>query len=95
VNPNAKRMMKVIGRSLAVDCIFYCSIALVGYFSTFNATPDLVIARPSLSEHDYAMTIGDIAVILVVLISSPANYFPFKNTINYMMTGTNVMSTKL
>ena len=34
VNPNEKRMMKVIGRSLLVDCVFYCAIALVGYFST-------------------------------------------------------------
>jgi amino acid permease len=39
VNPNEKRMMKVIGRSLAVDCAFYCAIALVGYFSTFADTP--------------------------------------------------------
>ena len=88
-------MMKVIGRSLIVDCAFYCSIALVGYFSTFNMTPDLVIARPKLYDHDYAMTIACIAVILVVLVSSPANYFPFKNTVNYMIYGTSEVSTKL
>lgn len=78
--------MKVVGRSLGVDCLFYCSIALVGYFSTMSLTPDLVIARDKVSEHDYAMTISGIAIIFVVLVSSPANYFPFKNTINYMIT---------
>jgi amino acid permease len=88
VNPNERRMMKVIGRSLFIDTLFYCSIALVGYFSTFNATQDLVIIRtlPGVDK-DYAMTISCIAVILVVLVSSPANYFPFKNTVNYMITG--------
>jgi hypothetical protein len=85
-------MMKVISRSLGVDCVFYCSIALIGYFSTFGATPDLVIARPKLADHDYAMTIASIAVILVVLVSSPANYFPFKNTVNYMIAGKTEMS---
>lgn len=88
-------MMKVIGRSLAVDCLFYCSIALVGYFSTYDNTPDLVIARTFLGDHDYAMTIGCIAVILVVLVSSPANYFPFKNTLNYIIYGHNDVSWKL
>lgn len=87
--------MKVVTRSLAVDCVFYCSIALVGYFSTLDYTPDLVIARPKLQAHDYAMTIANIAIILVVLVSSPANYFPFKNTLNYMIYGTLEMSQKL
>lgn len=96
VNPNEKRMMKVIGRSLLVDCVFYCAIALVGYFSTLNDTTDLVIARPTLNgKVDYAMTISCIAVILVVLVSSPANYFPFKNTLNYMITGKLEVSTKM
>ncbi len=90
-------MMKVIRRSLLVDTIFYCSIALVGYFSTFDQTPDLVIARPLLPgwKHDFAMTISCIAVILVVLVSSPANYFPFKNTVNFMITGKLDVSPKM
>ena len=97
VNPNERRMMKVIGRSLLIDTIFYCSIALVGYFSTFDQTPDLVIARPLPSgwKNDYAMTISCLAVILVVLVSSPANYFPFKNTVSFMITGQLDVSNKM
>lgn len=97
VNPNEKRMMKVIGRSLLIDCLFYCSIALVGYFSTLADTPDLVIARPQLINDgkDYWMTVSCIAVIMVVLVSSPANYFPFKNTLNYMITGNLEVSNKM
>lgn len=95
VNPNEKRMMKVVTRSVVVDCLFYCSIALVGYFSTLDFTPDLVIAREKLFEHDYAMTISNIAIIIVVLVSSPANYFPFKNTLNYMLNDGREMTQKL
>jgi amino acid permease len=96
VNPNEKRMMKVIGRSLLIDCVFYCSIALVGYFSTLGLTPELVITRnPVDGSKDYWMTVSDIAVILVVLVSSPANYFPFKNTLNYMITGKLEVSNKM
>ena len=97
VNPNEKRMMKVIGRSLLIDCVFYCLIALVGYFSTLDDTPDLVIARPQLINggKDYWMTVSCLAVILVVLVSSPANYFPFKNTLNYMITGNLEVSNKM
>lgn len=95
VNPNEKRMMKVIGRSLLIDCLFYCAIALVGYFSTLESTPDLVIARPQIDGKDYFMTVSCLAVILVVLVSSPANYFPFKNTLNYMITDKLEVSHKM
>ena len=95
VKPDERRMMKVIGRSLVVDCLFYCAIALAGYFSTFDHTPDCVIARPLLQEPDYAIAIASVAVILVVLVSSPANYFPFKNTVNYMITGKTEMTLNL
>lgn len=87
--------MKVVTRSLSVDCLFYCSIALAGYFSTLDATPDLVIARAKEFGNDYAMTIANLAIILVVLVSSPANYFPFKNTLNYMLYGSHEMTQKL
>jgi hypothetical protein len=80
---------------LVVDCLFYCSIALVGYFSTLDATPELVIARSQPFGKDYTMTISGIAIICVVLVSSPANFFPFKNTLNFMINGQQEMSNKL
>jgi hypothetical protein len=95
VSPNERRMKKVIGRSLGIDFMFYSAIALAGYFSTFDHTPDLVIAREFISGKDYAMTIACLAVIMVVLVSSPANYFPFKNTLNFMVTGTLDISFKM
>jgi amino acid permease len=87
MNPNERRMMKVVGRSLFVDFLLYASLALVGYFSTLGETPELVIARDQPFGKDYAMTISGIAIILVVLVSSPANYFPFKSALNVMING--------
>lgn len=43
VNPNYRRISKVINRALAVDMTFYLIIASAGYFSMFNATSDVVI----------------------------------------------------
>jgi len=95
VRPNEKRMMKVVGRSLFIDCLFYAAIGLTGYFSTYGFTPDLVIARESLYKHDFAMSISCLAVIIVVIVSSPANFFPFKNSINYIVTKQNTISNKV
>ena len=45
VNPNEQRIKKVVSRSLLVDLMFYVSIALAGYFSTYNETPKIVLDR--------------------------------------------------
>mmetsp|Transcript_9979 Transcript_9979/g.7506 ORF Transcript_9979/g.7506 Transcript_9979/m.7506 type:complete len:261 (+) Transcript_9979:707-1489(+) len=93
VAPNKRRMMKIIGRSLAIDCALFWLVALVGYFSTFSATPQVVISRIPLTDPDYAITVGCIGVIIVVLISSPANFFPFKNTLNFIIYNSNEIGT--
>ena len=36
VNPNQKRIQKVIVRSVLVDVLFYVVIALAGYWSTYD-----------------------------------------------------------
>jgi hypothetical protein len=36
INPNLKRIEKVIFRSVTVDVVFYLIIAGAGYFSTYN-----------------------------------------------------------
>ena len=38
VNPDYRRIKKVVHRALLLDCIFYLIIASTGYFSTFNMT---------------------------------------------------------
>lgn len=45
VNPNYKRVSKVINRAIAVDLTFYMVIALAGFFSQFDKTAKIVLER--------------------------------------------------
>jgi len=78
VNPNYKRIQKVIYRSLILDCVFYYIIASAGYFSTFNNTSPVVIERPALPgfDPDYATLLAAVAIVIVLSAAFPANYNP-------------------
>ena len=85
VNPNEKRIKKVVLRSVVVDLVFYLWIALAGYFSTYDKTPKIVLDRNSLDgNRDYALMIAQFAIVLVLFVAVPVNYNPFRNQIFYM-----------
>mmetsp|Transcript_15140 Transcript_15140/g.20549 ORF Transcript_15140/g.20549 Transcript_15140/m.20549 type:complete len:106 (-) Transcript_15140:447-764(-) len=81
VNPNYRRISKVIKRSLSVDIIFYLIIASAGYFSTFNATSDVVIQRDPLPGYtpDYTALAAAGSICLVLFAAFPVNYSPCRN----------------
>ena len=86
VRPEARRIRKVISRSIAVDLSFYMVIAAAGYFSTYDHTPKIVLERPTLGGwgRDYAILIAQISIIMVLFVAVPVNYNPFRNQIFYM-----------
>jgi amino acid permease len=85
VNPNEKRIKKIISRSVLVDVMFYVTIALAGYFSTYNNTPKIVLDRDSIDgNRDYALMIAQISIVMVLFVAVPVNYNPFRNQIFYM-----------
>jgi len=86
VNPNAKRMKKVINRSIAVDIFFYVLISYAGYFATLNKTSNIMLEREPIEGHsvDYAMVISTIAIIVVLINCIPVNYLPFRQQIFYI-----------
>ena len=45
VNPNERRIKKVVARSISIDVLFYTTIAVTGYFSKYNKTPKIVLDR--------------------------------------------------
>ena len=71
----------VVTRSLSIDFIFYAAIASAGYWSTFNASPTVIITRDPLPnfDPDYAMLIAACALCLVIFAAFPCNYNPFRN----------------
>ena len=43
-----RRVKKVVGRSVGINGFFYLTIALAGYFSTYDKTDDVIFKRKPL-----------------------------------------------
>lgn len=99
---STRRITKVISRSVFIMWFLYFTIAFAGYFSSFENTAKIVLERVSLDgDHiDVSILIGIIALVILLLIHSPVNYFPcrliivqtfggqdeFTTTQNYIVT---------
>lgn len=81
MNPNERRIKKVVSRSVFIDVIFYVTIALAGYFSTYNLTPKIVLDRslPNSTSPDPFLMVAQIGIVLVLFVAVPVNYNPFRN----------------
>ena len=81
MNPNERRIKKVVSRSVFVDVIFYVAIALAGYFSTYNKTPKIVLDRslPGDNTPDPFLMVAQLSIVLVLFVAVPVNYNPFRN----------------
>jgi len=80
INPEFRRIKKIINRSLITDCVFYSIIACAGYFSTFNGTSSIVVERKPLDGNvrDYWMLVGALSICLIMVASLPVNYHPWR-----------------
>ncbi len=86
INPNERRIKKVVSRAIAVDIGFYLVIASAGYLSTFDLTDAIVLRRAPLpgQKVDYALLIAAVAIVLTLFVAVPVNYNPFRNMVIYM-----------
>jgi hypothetical protein len=79
VNPEYRRVVKVIDRAIAVDLFFYMTIAIAGYLSSFNLTAKIVLERVNLRDGpDVPILIAVITVICSILVAFPVAYNPFR-----------------
>lgn len=82
VDPNYRRISKVINRAISVDFFFYFLIAIMGYFSQFDHTQKIVLERsplPGREGHpDYPILVAIISIIICVLVAFPMAYSPFR-----------------
>ncbi|CDW85844.1 UNKNOWN [Stylonychia lemnae] len=61
------RINKVIFRSVSLNSLCYLTIALAGYFSTYDKTDDVIFKRKALYETiDYPMLLGQILMPIVL-----------------------------
>jgi len=80
VRPSYKRIKKVVVRSLLIDFLFYTAICSAGYFSTYNFSPQIIIARPPLPNFnpDYCVLVASGSLCLVLFAAFPCNYNPWR-----------------
>jgi len=81
VNPNYRRIVKIIDRAILVDVSFYAVIAVAGYMASLNHTAKIVLERPALHDDagpDYPILIAIITVIGSILVAFPVAYNPFR-----------------
>ena len=81
VKPNYRRIKKVVDRAQSFHMVFYLLIASAGYFSTFNATSDVVIQRDPLPAYtpDYTMLGAAVGICVVLFAAFPQVYNPCRN----------------
>lgn len=93
-NPTMKRAAKMIGRSVALNFVFYIMIGLSGYFSTYEMTNKLVIERAPLpgQARDIPMLVGTILIVLLLIVAYPMNMIPIRSIFVYKMLGTSKTS---
>ena len=96
VNPNERRIKKVVARSISIDVLFYATIALAGYFSTYNKTPKIVLDRsiPGDDTPDLFLMLAQLGILLVLFVAVPVNYNPSRNQVFYIFFGRDSFSDK-
>lgn len=78
-NPQRQRVTKVIFRSAYIVAFFYTAVPFLGYLSTLNFTPTVIVTRPMLhGEKDYFQIIAVFAVMAVLFVKILTMIMPFK-----------------
>jgi solute carrier family 36 (proton-coupled amino acid transporter) len=86
-NPTMERMKKVTRRSLWIMTILFFSLAMFGYLSCLNDTPDLIILRdrPKDISNDAAMVVCRVLVTFTMSIAIPINLNPCRVSIQKLV----------
>lgn len=96
VEPNHRRIKKVINRAILIDLTFYLTIALAGYFSQFDNTEPIVLERKRLpgKGKDYAILIAIMAVVFSILVAFPVCYNPTRQQLARLLLHTDEYSQR-
>jgi len=77
IRPNERRMDKLIFRAIGTEFIMYALIGVLGYLSTLQNTPDLVVFRqPPNGQSDIPMTIARIIFTASLAFALPMRINP-------------------
>ena len=80
IDPEYRRIGKVIDRAIVVDLLFYAVIAGAGYLSSFDNTAKIVLERKTLSGNpDIPCLIAVFGVMLSIGVAFPCGYNPARS----------------
>jgi amino acid permease len=89
-NHTTKRVRKVVAGSILINFTLYTTIAMAGYFSTFDQTKHIVLERelPKGWTSDIPIIVARVVVIFVVCIAFAVNLVALKKVIfHYLFKG--------
>lgn len=93
--PSKERMSKVVVRTIMACCGFYLLISIIGYLSTFDDTPPLVVNRdPLTGDRDVWMMAARLGIYISVMVGFPVNFNPYRNSLYHFLTGSTDFSFK-
>lgn len=87
MQPEYRRISKVIDRAISVDFIFYITVAVAGYLSDFNNTNTLVLERETYNGTDYAALVAIVGVVISITVAVPMAYNPARAQLISVMYG--------
>ena len=79
--PTKVRVQKILRNAVIIDVVSCMVIALSGYLSQPFNTPELIIERHTIYEHDFLMIIGYILFFCTLVTKIGPNYNGFRITI--------------
>ncbi|CDW87213.1 UNKNOWN [Stylonychia lemnae] len=84
---NPQKVRKLVYRSVGTNTLFFLSIGLAGYFSTYEKTNQIVIDREPLIGQliDFPLMIGRIMIVIVLCIAFPINMVPLKQIMIHLI----------
>ena len=95
VDPEYRRISKVIDRAIVVDFMFYLIIASAGYLSTFDETAKIVLERATLDgKPDIPCLIAVFGVMLSITVAFPCGYNPARSQMANLFFGRDTFSDK-
>lgn len=94
--PSLRRLDKVVRRAVAIDASLYVTMAICGYLSMADKTPQLIISRPPLSNagSDWEMALALVAMTCTLIISIITNLAPTRAQILVLLGKPSQVDTK-
>jgi hypothetical protein len=93
MNPEKRRINKVILRTGWSLSIAFSVITIFGYLSTLNITPPVIVTRPFVGI-PYFQLIAQVAVVIMLSVKGLLLAMPFKLNLHTLITGNAEVSKK-